>query len=321
MIGNGEPIFVNAGLAKMLGYDSLEEFVASCNVNFAHNTTARSRYRREGSPAPSRKRAPPKYEVRFRRKTGDYFWVEIAGAMGMWDGKNVSISWISDISERKKAEEALIQARRTAEPANKSKSAFLRLDQPRDQDAAKRRTGHGAGSAAQPMPADQLEMVNTIAELGKVLMALLNDVLDISKIEAGKLEISRVEDDLRASLGRVKSCSCRSPGKKAGLDFTFDETVPPSLLLDPVRVRQCVSNLVSNALKFTSKGRIAVHASWGEVAGKPMVSIAVTDTGIGISEAAQSQIVRSLRAGGCLDGASVSAERGSGLRSAGDWRA
>jgi PAS domain S-box-containing protein len=293
VIGDGEPIFVNAGLAKMLGYESLDEFIASGKVNFAHNIhpedlviVAKRLALRKAGKEPS-----PKYEVRFRRKTGDYFWVEIAGAMGMWDGQNVSISWISDISERKKAEDALIQARRTAEAANESKSAFLASMSHEIRTPLNGVLGMAQVLAAQPMPEDQLEMVGTIAESGKVLMALLNDVLDISKIEAGKLEISRVEDDLRASLGRVQKLFLPiAQEKQLGLDFTFDETIPPSVLLDPVRVRQCVSNLVSNALKFTSTGRIAVHASWGEIAGKPIVSIAVTDTGIGISEAAQSKL-------------------------------
>jgi PAS domain S-box-containing protein len=297
VIGDGEPIFVNAGLAKMLGYDGLEEFVGSGKVNFAHNihredlpiVAQRLAARRAGKEISS------KYEVRFRQKNGNFIWVEITGAMGMWDGQNVSISWLSDVTERRKAEAALIEARKAAETANESKSAFLASMSHEIRTPLNGILGMTQALSAQPMPQDQVEMVNTIAESGEVLMALLNDVLDISKIEAGKFEINRIEDDLRISLARVERLfSPTANEKNLALEFTFDQSIPPSIMLDPVRVRQCVSNLVSNALKFTPSGTIAVHAAWAMSAdGKPMVSIAVSDTGVGIAEDAQGKLFES----------------------------
>jgi len=278
----------------MLGYDTLEEFIGSGNVNLAHNIHP------EDLPSVAKrvaarlagKEISPRYEVRFRKKDGSYIWVEIAGALGQWDGQTVSISWLSDVNERKKAEAALIEARKAAENANESKSAFLASMSHEIRTPLNGVLGMAQALSAQPMPAEQREMVETIVESGKVLMALLNDVLDISKIEAGKCEIACMPEDLRHTLGQIQKLFLPiAQEKNLALDFTFGEALPRSLLFDPVRVRQCVSNLVSNALKFTQEGAISVHADWrAGPGGRPMASIAISDTGIGIPEAAQGRL-------------------------------
>ena len=115
-------------------------------------------------------------------------------------------------------------------------------------------------------------------------MALLNDVLDISKIEAGKLEISAVDGDLPETLDRVRLLF-QGHAAERGLNVTvaIDETLPPFMRYDPVRVRQCVGNLLSNAIKFTERGDVTLRLSGDQRAdGVWRMQVSVTDTGIGM---------------------------------------
>ena len=125
-------------------------------------------------------------------------------------------------------------------------------------------------------------------------MALLNDVLDISKIEAGKLEIARIDGDLALTVDRVRQLfqaarrgarSCRCAGSRR-------TSLPKRLRYDPVRVRQCVANLLSNAIKFTEHGRHhrSASAPMQQAEGEWTVRISVSDTGIGMDEATLSRL-------------------------------
>ncbi|MEQ1785023.1 MAG: ATP-binding protein, partial [Hyphomonadaceae bacterium] len=134
---------------------------------------------------------------------------------------------------------------------------------------------------------DQREKVDIILESGRTLTALLNDVLDLSKIEAGKIEISSTDGELAVTLDRLRQLFL-SKAVERGLNIDLDIApgLPHLLHYDPVRVRQCVGNLLSNAIKFTENGRVTVKVGSQEVEpGKWMISIAVADTGIGMTPA------------------------------------
>jgi CheY-like chemotaxis protein len=132
----------------------------------------------------------------------------------------------------------------------------------------------------------QADCVNTIRESGKSLMAILNDVLDLSKIEAGKLEISPVDSNLHHVFYSIhKLFLPRTEEKGITLTLKIGESVQQRLCFDTVRVRQCVSNLVSNAVKFTKTGGVTISASSvATIDGLRLVTVDVTDTGIGMSE-------------------------------------
>jgi signal transduction histidine kinase/CheY-like chemotaxis protein len=132
----------------------------------------------------------------------------------------------------------------------------------------------------------QADCVNTIPESGKSLMAILNDVLDLSKIEAGKLEISPVDSNLHHVFYSIhKLFLPRTEEKGITLTLKIGESVQQRLCFDTVRVRQCVSNLVSNAVKFTKTGGVTISASSvATIDGLRLVTVDVTDTGIGMSE-------------------------------------
>lgn len=138
----------------------------------------------------------------------------------------------------------------------------------------------------------QRDGLKTILGSGHTLMALLNDVLDMSKIEAGKLDITPIDGDLLDVIQSVHKLFCpRAEEKGIGLDLEIAPGLPPALKFDPTRVRQCVANLVSNAVKFTSIGRVRIRVEHRAAeGGDALISIAVSDSGIGITEEARGRL-------------------------------
>src|SRR5690606_23098084 len=141
--------------------------------------------------------------------------------------------------------------------------------------------------ATSELTEEQRDQLETILDSGKTLMAILNDVLDLSKIEAGKFDISPIDNDLSHLLHRLeKLWAPRAKEKGLWLSLSIDPMSETFLRFDPVRVRQCVSNLVSNAIKFTEKGSVTVSVTAPvTIDGEFDVRIAVSDTGIGMSPA------------------------------------
>lgn len=294
VITDDEPIFVNRGLATMLGYDDLDDFIASGNTRFVNNihpddldvVVQRVAARLKGEEESSR------YEARLRKKDGSFIWVEIIAKLGEWDGRDVSISWISDIDARKRAEAALEESRSQAQAANEAKSAFLASMSHEIRTPLNGILGMAQVLAMSDLTPTQREFAKTIFESGKSLLALLNDVLDISKIEAGKVDICTVQGDLREELARVQRLFAPMAEEKGlRLDLICDDAMPKTLRFDPLRVRQCVSNLVSNAIKFTSQGRVEIAVRQRADSENGLtVDIAVIDTGSGISEDDQQRV-------------------------------
>ena len=155
--------------------------------------------------------------------------------------------------------------------------------------------------------------VDVILESGRTLMALLNDVLDLSKIEAGKLEIARIDGDL-AHTRRPHPPALPGPGGRARIStcrIEIADSLPKRLRYDPVRVRQCVSNLLSNAIKFTETGRRRDPRRRRSSTHRPAGSCAsrVIDTGIGMDEETLDAPVRRLHPGRRLDHAPLRRHR------------
>jgi signal transduction histidine kinase/CheY-like chemotaxis protein len=142
------------------------------------------------------------------------------------------------------------------------------------------------------LSAEQQEKVSIILDSGHMLRALLNDVLDLSKIEAGKLEISAIPGNLHHMLSRVSQLfQAEAEDKRLQLRLHRQADLPELLAFDPVRVGQCISNLLSNAVKFTERGRIDVTTlSRQQIGGAYLVTIEVSDTGVGVSAEAQAKL-------------------------------
>jgi signal transduction histidine kinase len=138
----------------------------------------------------------------------------------------------------------------------------------------------------------QRRHVRTIARSGEVLMAVINDILDFSKIEAGKLTVSSVPLDLHALLNEVAdSVRAAAEQKAIALHVEIDAALPRAVSADSVRLRQVLSNLLANAIKFTHRGSVRLTARGdGDAGAEQRVRFEVTDTGIGIAEADQPKL-------------------------------
>ncbi len=202
----------------------------------------------------------------------------------MRNGCCVAVS--ADITVLRQKETELAAAKAAAEAANKAKSDFLANISHEIRTPLNGILGMAQVLASADLPAAQKEQVDSVLDAGKSLMSIVNDVLDLSKIEAGRLELAPGDFDLGHQLGRAqKLWSVRAEEKGIKLIVATDAALPPRLNFDPVRVRQCVSNLISNAIKFTPRGMITVLASVQEARNDGYtIAVRVEDTGIGMDE-------------------------------------
>jgi len=201
-------------------------------------------------------------------------------------GIGYSLCFVLDISERKQMEEELVRARLAADAAAQAKSQFLANMSHEIRTPLHGILGLSSLLEDESLPDDMRPMVDLIHTSGEVLRKVLDDVLDFSKIDSGRLELEENPFDLRACLqwsfdlfrkaATNKNLECR---------LHLDDKLPTRVLGDANRLRQVAANLMSNAVKFTHQGSIDMEAQLGETApanGKHLIRISVRDTGIGI---------------------------------------
>ncbi|SDH36726.1 Signal transduction histidine kinase [Pseudomonas flavescens] len=145
-----------------------------------------------------------------------------------------------------------------------------------------------------PLGSEQRQQLSIAHDSGKVLVDLLNDILDLSKFEAGQLQLEQIAFDLGALVEGTASLLSQNALPEVELTCLINPGLPAQVLGDPTRVRQIISNLLSNALKFTRQGRVDIRLD----AGQEQVRIEVCDTGIGIADDAQARIFQPFRQAG-----------------------
>jgi signal transduction histidine kinase/ActR/RegA family two-component response regulator len=190
------------------------------------------------------------------------------------------------------AQDDLTRAAAAAEASNEAKSSFLANMSHEIRTPLNGILGMAQVLENERLTASQRERVRTILDSGQTLMTLLNDVLDLSKIEAGKLDILPMDAEIESVFLHLhKLFLPRALEKSIELSVKIDDRVPKMLKFDYVRIHQCVANLISNAIKFTKAGGVAVSVGHEAIdADECMISVAVSDTGIGISEEAAARL-------------------------------
>jgi PAS domain S-box-containing protein len=217
---------------------------------------------------------------------GQRFYIQtLKGPVRDAEGQVIGIQGMFwDVTDRKRAEEALHRAKAAADAANKAKSDFLANMSHEIRTPMNAVIGMTELLLDTPLTGTQREYLAIVQESGEALLTLINDVLDFSKIEAGKFELDPSVFDLPETLGdTMKSLAVRAARQGLELAFEVDSDVPVMLEGDYARLRQVIINLVGNAIKFTQKGEVVltVRRESGD-AQNAVLRFSVKDTGIGI---------------------------------------
>ncbi len=280
--------FANSAVAQLFGYSKAEELMGQdYRVVVAPEELDRLEgYRQARLRGES---VPTTYEYMGIKQDGSRLWFECLVVQLMWDGKPAVMSTFLDITDRKQTEMELREAKEAAEAAAIAKSSFLATMSHEIRTPMNGVIGMTSLLLDTFLDPTQREYVETIRRSGDALLTIINDILDFSKIDAGKLHLEVVEFDLRTAIEDVlELLSEQAASKGLEIGMLLPPELPTWLMGDPGRLRQVLTNLVGNAIKFTEQGEVFVQVSCvAQQAEEVQLYVEVSDTGIGISAEAQ----------------------------------
>ena len=230
------------------------------------------------------------------RRDGSRFWARLTGtAVDPTDHSKGTVWVIDDITAERAAIEQMREAKALAEAAARMKSDFLANMSHEIRTPMNAIIGMAHLAMKTELSPRQRDYMKKIQGSSQHLLGIINDILDLSKIEAGKMEVESIEFELDQVLENVAGLIAeKTAAKNLELIVEIDENVPHSLIGDPLRVGQVLINYANNAVKFTEQGDIAIHVSVAqESAGGVLLNFAVIDTGIGLDEEQRSRLFQS----------------------------
>jgi signal transduction histidine kinase/CheY-like chemotaxis protein/HPt (histidine-containing phosphotransfer) domain-containing protein len=236
---------------------------------------------------------PLHHDFRIKCAAGETRWIRSrARVRRQPDGSILWHGYWVDMSGQKLLEQSLHDAKEAAEAGNRTKSIFLATMSHEIRTPMNGVLGMLELLSLTTLDGEQRTTLEVVRESGKSLQRIIDDILDFSKIEAGKLEVRPTVASIASTIKAVSDIFAGNASSKSlDLRCHIDPQISPALFVDPMRLRQILNNFVSNALKFTEKGRIEIRAELlGRADGEERVRFSVTDTGIGISEEDQARL-------------------------------
>jgi PAS domain S-box-containing protein len=282
-------LYANKALLRMFGYESLEEMKQVPSIKLYVNKDYREKLM--GGAA----RSGDKFhdEVEYVRKDGTTFWGSFNSTLTIEpDGTKIFDGSIRDITELRKAREEMRDARDAAEKATKVKAEFLSTMSHEIRTPMNAVIGMTELLLLEGPRPDQLDHLQTLKFSAENLLNIINDILDYSKIEAGRIELESLEINLK-ELARniVQGFRPKAQENRTEIEIEWGEGVPEMVLTDRVRISQILSNLVNNAVKFTKEGKVNLCTRLvAEDADSALIHFCVCDSGIGIPEERQQDI-------------------------------
>jgi PAS domain S-box-containing protein len=307
----GEIIYASPSTIRLLGY-RVAQLEGRSFLDIVHPEdyeTTRECYvatlKHPGKPIPG--------VFRLQHARGDWRYIEVL-AMNRFHDPSVDATVLNyrDITYRKQVEEQLNAAKMAAESASRAKSEFLANMSHEIRTPINGILGMTQLAIDADSPEQKREYLELVRTSGEALLALINNVLDLSKIEAGRLELERIPFEMETLVQQtVTSMAWQAREKSISLTTRVHRGVPPVVVGDPSRLRQVLVNLLANALKFTDRGHVGIDVFVEATVGADIaLHFTVEDTGIGIPAEKQQLIFESFTQ---ADGSTTRKYGGSGL--------
>ncbi len=278
----------NAGAVAMFGHSQREAVGNNLQIDESDSTVISERMQRLAAGDRF------SYDAKAVTASGNQIDMQVAVAPLVNESNEFigTISVARDVTQSKRAEEALRLARAAAESANHAKSSFLARMSHEIRTPMNGVLGMTELLLETGLSSVQRRYAETVQTSGKNLLAIINDVLDFSKIEAGKLELEKVDMDVRRSLEDIVDLLAeRAHAKGLELACRIPADLDTRVKGDPLRLGQILTNLAGNAIKFTQSGAVVISVIGIEQTDiTATLRFEVSDTGLGISEEAQSRI-------------------------------
>ena len=229
----------------------------------------------------------------WRHRIADGSEIEVQPYMEqlLYEGRPARLTAVFDVTVRKRAEEAMAQARDQAEAANRAKSEFLANMSHEIRTPLNGVTGVAEVLARTPLSEPQLEMVRVIESSAQTLERLLSDILDLSRVESGRIDIEHQPFDLVETIEATAALSeLRAREKGIGFELRIDSAARGLVLGDAGRLKQILYNLLSNAVKFTQAGGVSLTVAVEANASPPVFTFVVADTGVGFEPSCKERL-------------------------------